>query len=47
MGEWGSSLEYHTVWDTLEFVNPESWLLSGVILGTVAMEIARGARGMG
>ncbi len=40
MGEWGSSWEYHTQWDTIEYVNKESWILSGVILGTLAAEIA-------
>ena len=39
MGEWGSSVEYHTQWDTIEHVNKESWLLSGVMFGTLALEI--------
>jgi hypothetical protein len=41
MGEWGSSLEYHTVYDTIEYINAESWTISGVILGTLAMNIAQ------
>ena len=41
MGEWGSSVEYHTQWDTIEHVNKESWLLSGVMFGTLALEIGR------
>jgi hypothetical protein len=40
-GEWGSSWEYHTQGDTLAHVNRESWLVGGVLLGTLALEIAR------
>ena len=40
MGEWGSSWEYHTQWDTIEYVNKESWRLSGIMFGTLALEIA-------
>lgn len=40
MGEWGSSWEYHTQWDTIEHVNSESWLLSGIMFGTLALNIA-------
>jgi aminopeptidase YwaD len=40
MGEWGSSWEYHTQWDTIEYVNKESWKLSGVMFGTLALDIA-------
>jgi hypothetical protein len=40
MGEWGSSWEYHTQWDTIEHVNKESWQLSGILFGTLALEIA-------
>jgi len=39
MGEWGSSFEYHTQWDTIEHVSKESWLLSGVMFCTLALEI--------
>ena len=41
MGEWGSSLEYHTQWDTIEYVNKESWILSGIMFGSLALEIGR------
>lgn len=41
MGEWGSSWEYHTQWDTIEYVNKESWQLSGIIFGSLALEIGR------
>jgi hypothetical protein len=40
MGEWGSSWEFHTQWDTIEHVNKESWQLSGIIFGTLALDIA-------
>jgi hypothetical protein len=40
IGEWGSSWEYHTPWDTIEHVNPESWKLSGILFGTLALDIA-------
>ncbi|UCE73462.1 MAG: M28 family peptidase [Methanomassiliicoccales archaeon] len=40
MGEWGSSLEYHTQWDTIEHVNKESWQISGILFGTLALDIA-------
>jgi hypothetical protein len=40
MGEWGSSWEYHTQWDTIEYINPESWMLSGIIFGTLGLDIA-------
>jgi aminopeptidase YwaD len=40
IGEWGSSWEYHTQWDTIEHVNPESWQLSGILFGTLALNIA-------
>ena len=40
MGEWGSSWEYHTQWDTIENVNQDSWRLSGIMFGTLALEIA-------
>jgi hypothetical protein len=40
IGEWGSSWEYHTQWDTIEHVNPESWQLSGILFGTLALDIA-------
>jgi Zn-dependent M28 family amino/carboxypeptidase len=40
MGEWGSSWEYHTQWDTIEHVNKESWQLSGILFGTLALDIA-------
>ena len=40
MGEWGSSWEFHTEWDTIEYVNKESWKLSGVMFGTLALDIA-------
>jgi hypothetical protein len=40
MGEWGSSWEYHTQWDTIEHVNPDSWRLSGILFGTLALDIA-------
>ena len=40
MGEWGSSWEYHTQWDTIEHVNSESWKLSGIMFGTLALKIA-------
>jgi aminopeptidase YwaD len=41
IGEWGSSWEYHTQWDTIEHVNPESWQLSGILFGTLALDIAQ------
>ncbi len=40
IGEWGSSWEYHTQWDTIEHVNPDSWRLSGILFGTLALDIA-------
>jgi len=40
IGEWGSSWEYHTQWDTIEHVNKESWQLGGVLFGTLALDIA-------
>jgi hypothetical protein len=40
MGEWGSSWEYHTQWDTIEHVNKESWQLGGILFGTLALDIA-------
>lgn len=40
MGEWGSSWEFHTQWDTIEHVNPESWQLGGILFGALALEIA-------
>ncbi|MEE9150610.1 MAG: M28 family peptidase [Thermoplasmata archaeon] len=40
IGEWGSSWEYHTQWDTIEHVNKESWQLSGILFGTLALDIA-------
>ncbi len=40
MGEWGSSWEYHTLWDTIEHVNKESWQLGGILFGTLALSIA-------
>jgi hypothetical protein len=40
IGEWGSSWEYHTQWDTIDHVNPESWKLSGILFGTLALDIA-------
>ena len=40
MGEWGSSWEYHTQYDTIKHVNRESWQLGGIIFGTLAVEIA-------
>ncbi len=40
IGEWGSSWEYHTQWDTIEHVNPESWQLGGIVFGTLVLEIA-------
>jgi Zn-dependent M28 family amino/carboxypeptidase len=40
MGEWGSSWEFHTQWDTIEHVNPESWQLGGIVFGTLALDIA-------
>ncbi|UCG69760.1 MAG: M28 family peptidase [Thermoplasmata archaeon] len=40
MGEWDSSLEYHTQWDTIEHVNKESWQLSGMLFGALALDIA-------
>jgi aminopeptidase YwaD len=40
MGEWGSSWEYHTQWDTIEHVNQESWAVSGMLLGSLALHLA-------
>jgi hypothetical protein len=40
IGEWGSSWEYHTLWDTIDHVNPDSWRLSGILFGTLALDIA-------
>jgi len=40
MGEWGSSVEYHTRWDTMQFVNKESWLVGGIILGSWGLRLA-------
>ena len=40
MGEWGSSWEYHTALDTIEYVNKDSWRLSGFIFGTLALDLA-------
>jgi hypothetical protein len=40
MGEWGSSLEYHTAWDDMRFVNKESWFVGGIILGTWGLRLA-------
>ncbi|UCF07311.1 MAG: Zn-dependent exopeptidase M28, partial [Thermoplasmata archaeon] len=40
MGEWGSSWEYHTQWDTIEHVNKESWQLGGILFGTLALYLA-------
>ena len=40
MGEWGSSWEYHTRWDNMQFVNKESWLVGGMILGTWGLRLA-------
>lgn len=40
MGEWGSSREYHTQWDTIEHVNQESWAVSGMLLGSLAIHLA-------
>ena len=40
MGEWSSSWEYHTQWDTIEHVNKESWQLGGILFGTLALDIA-------
>jgi len=42
MGEWGSSWEYHTAGDTIQFVNRESWLVGGILLGSLALSIADG-----
>jgi hypothetical protein len=40
MGEWGSSWEYHTRWDNMQFVNKESWLVGGIILGSWGLRLA-------
>ena len=39
-GEWGSSWEYHTALDTIEYVSKDSWRLSGIIFGTLALDLA-------
>ena len=40
MGEWGSSVEYHTRWDTMQYVNKESWFVGGIILGSWGLRLA-------
>jgi len=40
MGQWGSSEEYHTEWDTIDHVNPESWAVGGILLGSLALHVA-------
>lgn len=40
MGEWGSSWEYHTQWDTIDYVNKESWAVGGMLLGSLALFLA-------
>lgn len=40
MGEWGSSWEYHTQWDSMQFANKESWLVGGIILGSWGLKLA-------
>jgi hypothetical protein len=40
MGEWGSSVEYHTPWDTIEYANKESWAVGGMLLGSLALDLA-------
>jgi len=40
MGEWGSSWEYHTQWDTIDHVNKESWAVGGMLLGSLALHLA-------
>jgi hypothetical protein len=39
-GEWGSSWEYHTPFDTPDHASPESWMVSGIILGTWGLRLA-------
>jgi len=40
MGQWGSSEEYHTQWDTIDYVNQESWAVGGILLGSLALRLA-------